>query len=62
MAKRPYDLRHTCLSIWLNVGIPPKQVAEWAGHSLDVLLRTYAKCMVDQDQAIRHRISAALRD
>ena len=61
LAKRPYDLRHTCLSTWLNAGIPPKQVAEWAGHSLNVLLRTYAKCMVGQDQAIRHRISDALR-
>jgi integrase len=62
LAKRPYDLRHTCLSTWLNAGISPKQVAEWAGHSLDVLLRTYAKCMVGQDRAIRHRISAALKE
>jgi integrase len=61
LAKRPYDLRHTCLSTWLNAGVPPRQVAEWAGHSLEVLLRTYAKCMVGQDQTARRRIADALK-
>jgi integrase len=61
LAKRPYDLRHTCLSTWLNAGIPPRQIAEWAGHSLEILLRTYAKCMVGQDQTARRRIIEALR-
>jgi integrase len=61
LMKRPYDLRHTCLSTWLNAGIPPKQVAEWAGNSLDVLLKTYAKCMVGQDAAARRRIAEALK-
>jgi integrase len=61
LAKRPYDLRHTCLSTWLNAGVPPKQVAELAGHSVEVLLRTYAKCMVGQDQAARRRITEALK-
>jgi integrase len=46
LLRRPYDLRHTCLSTMLNAGIPPVQVAEWAGNSVDVLLKTYAKCMV----------------
>ena len=40
LARRPYDLRHACLSTWLNGGVYPTQVAEWAGHSVDVLLRT----------------------
>ena len=31
LARRPYDLRHACLSTWLNAGVPPAQVAEWAG-------------------------------
>jgi hypothetical protein len=43
LARRPYDLRHACLSTWLNGGVYPTQVAEWAGHSVDVLLRIYAK-------------------
>ena len=49
LARRPYDLRHACLSTWLNGGVYPTQVAEWAGHSVDVLLRIYAKCVVGQD-------------
>jgi len=36
-----YDLRHACLSTWLSGGVYPAQVAEWAGHSVDVLLRIY---------------------
>ncbi len=31
LARRPYDLRHACLSTWLNGGVYPTQVAEWAG-------------------------------
>jgi integrase len=42
LAKRPYDLRHACLSTSLNAGVPAKQVADWAGNSVDVLLSTYA--------------------
>ena len=45
LARRPYDLRHAAVSTWLNAGVAPPQVAEWAGHSVDVLLRVYAKCI-----------------
>jgi hypothetical protein len=45
----PYDLRHACLSMWPNGGVYPTQVAEWAGHSVDVLLRIYAKCVAGHD-------------
>ena len=61
LARRPYDLRHACLSTWLNGGVYPTQVAEWAGHSVDVLLRIYAKCVVGQDELAKRRISQALR-
>jgi integrase len=61
LARRPYDLRHACLSTWLNGGVYPTQVAEWAGHSVDVLLRIYAKCVVDQDELAKRQISEALR-
>ncbi|MEU5519827.1 tyrosine-type recombinase/integrase [Streptomyces sp. NPDC047860] len=46
--KRVYDCRHTCLTGWLNAGIPPAQVAEWAGNSVPVLLAIYARCIVGQ--------------
>ena len=62
LARRPYDLRHACLSTWLNGGVYPTQVAEWAGHSVDVLLRIYAKCVVGQDELAKRRISEALRE
>ncbi|MGW3346291.1 tyrosine-type recombinase/integrase [Nonomuraea rubra] len=62
LAARPYDLRHACVSTWLNAGAPAPQVAEWAGHSVDVLLRIYAKCIVGQDQAAKGRIVNALAE
>jgi integrase len=61
LARRPYDLRHACLSTWLNGGVYPTQVAEWAGHGVDVLLRIYAKCVSGQDELAKRRISEALR-
>jgi integrase len=61
LARRPYDLRHARLSTWLNGGIYPTQVAEWAGHGVDVLLKIYAKCIVGQDELAKRRISEALR-
>jgi hypothetical protein len=46
---------------WLNGGVYPTQVAEWAEHGVDVLLRIYAKCIVGQDELAKRRISEALR-
>ncbi len=60
LARRPYDLRHAAVSTWLNAGVPPTQVAEWAGHSVAVLLRVYAKCIAGQEDAARGRVAAAL--
>jgi integrase len=60
LARRPYDLRHACLSTWLNAGVPPAQVAEWAGHGVDVLLKVYAGCLDGQEHAAKVRIEAAL--
>ena len=62
LARRIYDLRHACLSLWLNSGVAPTQVAEWAGHSVDVLLRIYAKCIDGQHEIAKRRIAEALRD
>jgi integrase len=62
LAGRPYDLRHACLSTWLNAGVDPTQVAEWAGNSVEVLLRVYAKCIHGRDRINRKLIEDALRD
>ncbi|MCP3800660.1 hypothetical protein NLX83_15440 [Allokutzneria sp. A3M-2-11 16] len=60
MAKVPYDLRHAVVSTWLNGGVPPTQVAAWAGHSVEVLLKIYAKCLDGGQAAAQQRIQAAL--
>jgi site-specific recombinase XerC len=62
LARRPYDLRHAAVSTWLNAGVPAPQVAEWAGHSVDVLLRVYAKCVYGQQHEAKRRIEEATRD
>jgi integrase len=61
LARRPYDLRHAAVSTWLNAGVPAPQVAEWAGHSVDVLLRVYAKCISGQQYEAKRRIEQATR-
>ncbi|MEO3869574.1 tyrosine-type recombinase/integrase [Nonomuraea sp. B12E4] len=60
IAARPYDFRHACVSTWLNAGVNPPQVAEWAGHSVDVLLRVYAKCIAGGQVEAMRRIETAL--
>ncbi len=60
LAKVPYQLRHAAVSLWLNAGVPATQVAEWAGHSVHVLHKVYAKCIDGQAQAARRRIETAL--
>ncbi|MER7364781.1 hypothetical protein [Nonomuraea wenchangensis] len=60
LAKRPYDLRHAAVSLWLNAGVSASDVAERAGHSVDVLLRVYAKCIDGQQAIANKRIGDAL--
>jgi integrase len=62
LARRPYDLRHAGVSLRLNAGVPATQVAEWAGHSMEVLLTIYAKCIDGRDQVWFERIDDALGD
>jgi integrase len=60
LGRRPYDLRHACLSTWLNAGVHAPLVAEWAGHTVEMLLSTYAKCINGQEAAARARIAESL--
>ena len=59
LGKRVYDLRHTCLTPWLNSGVPPAQVAECAGNSVAVLLAIYTRCISGQTEDLQKRIEAA---
>jgi integrase len=53
--RRPYDLRHAALSLWLASGAPPAEVAARAGHSVRVLLTTYAHTIPGL-RPTRHRV------
>jgi hypothetical protein len=52
LAKTLYDWRHLCLTNWLNRGIPPANVASWAGNSVPVLLATYVN-VIDNEAVLR---------
>ena len=58
--RRPYDLRHAALSLWLASGAPPAEVAARAGHSVRVLLTIYAHCIPGHDQIASQHIEQAL--
>lgn len=60
MAARPYDLRHACVTGWLNATGDPAQVAAWAGHSPNVLLRVYVRCVAGRDELAKRRVAEAL--
>ncbi|GAA0573262.1 integrase [Kribbella sandramycini] len=60
LARRPYDLRHAAVSTWLASGVEPKRVAEWAGQSLEVLMRIYAKCLDGLEEQALDRIESKL--
>ncbi|MFI6325521.1 tyrosine-type recombinase/integrase [Nonomuraea sp. NPDC050556] len=60
LAARPYDLRHAAVSLWLNAGVPATEVAMRAGHSVEVLLRVYARCMDGQHDHANGKINNAL--
>jgi len=34
LGRRPYDLRHAAVSLWLNSGVPATEVARRAGHGV----------------------------
>jgi integrase len=59
-AATPYDLRHAAVSTWLAGGVPPTHVAEWAGQSVEILFRIYAKCLDRGEAELHRRIETAL--
>ncbi|PNV32711.1 site-specific integrase [Streptomyces sp. DH-12] len=62
LAARPYDLRHSALSTWLNSGVDPTEVAERAGNSVEVLLSRYAKCIDGRQEIVNRKIEELLRE
>jgi integrase len=62
LARRPHDLRHAAVSLWLDAGVPATEVSRRAGHSVAVLLKIYAHCIDGQASAANTRIDASLAD
>ena len=60
LARRPYDLRHAALSLWLNAGTAPAQIAQRAGHSITMLLAVYTHCIDGQGDITNRQIERAL--
>jgi integrase len=44
---RPYSLRHTAITRWIEDGVPVAQVARWAGNSTAVVFEHY--CGVSEE-------------
>lgn len=62
LVARPYDLRHSALSTWLNAGVDPPEAAERAGNSVEVLMTRYAKCLYGRQAVANGRIEALLAE
>jgi integrase len=60
LARRPYDLRHAALSLWLNATGAPAEVAARAGNRARVRYEVYLHCTDGQDDTVSKRIEDAL--
>ena len=60
LARRPYDLRHAALSLWLNATGAPAEVAARAGNSARVLHEVYLHCTDRQDDTVSQQIQDAI--
>jgi len=61
LMRRPYDLRHSGITWRLNSGVPPTEIAAWAGHSVEMLLPVYARCVAGLEDVWIARMEFTLR-
>jgi len=61
LASTPYHLRHAWISTLLTLAVAPAQVAEWAGNSVEVIYKNYAKVIDCGEAAALQRLSEGLR-
>lgn len=54
-----YDNRHTRPTKWLNDGVPPARVAQWAGSGAAVFLAACAHCVDGRLPAPKRWLEAA---
>lgn len=60
LAHRPYDLRHTCITNWLNAGVPVAEVARRAGNSPEVIHRRYEGCIDGHEESNNRKMEKAM--
>lgn len=60
LAHRPYDLRHTCITNWLNAGVPVAEVSRRAGNSPEVVHRRYAGCIDGHEELNNRKIEKSM--
>ncbi|MGW4426662.1 site-specific integrase [Streptosporangium sp. NPDC004631] len=60
-AVRLHDLRHTCVSLLLDLGVPPHTVREIVGHSdIQVTMAIYAHSSLDDKRTALGKLGHAL--
>jgi integrase len=61
LLRRPYDLRHSGITWRLNSRVPATEVAAWAGHSVEVLMRVSARCVAGLEEVWINLMETSLR-
>lgn len=59
-AGRPYDLRPTCITTWLNAWVPGAEAARRVGASPEVIHRVHERCIYGQEAAMNKKIEQEL--
>ena len=60
-ATRFHDLRHTCVTLLLDLGTPPHVVREIVGHSaIEVTMTIYAHVSLDEKRKALRKLGKAL--
>lgn len=49
---RPYDLRHSAITRWIEAGIPVAQVAQWAGNTAEMIWNHYCGVTEESEMPI----------
>jgi integrase len=56
-----HDLRHSCVTLLLSIGVPPNVVREIVGHAhIGVTMEIYAHASLDQMRAALQRLDEHL--
>jgi integrase len=58
---RLHDLRHTCVTLLLDLGVPPHVVRDIVGHSdIEVTMTIYAHVSIEEKRKALRKLGEAL--